>query len=110
MKQTREFCPADRYVYDFGACNYKRGWAQMDTGQDAPYYGNWANPQERKLFSYCEGDTCLTECESAEEFAAEIRRTAQWHIENTGKFGIDAMCDPDMIAEFAALGLSDLLH
>ena len=31
MKITREFCPSDRYVYDFGLCSYEKGWAQVDT-------------------------------------------------------------------------------
>ena len=44
MKITREFCPGDRYVYDFGLCTYEKGWAQVDTAQDASYFGTWANP------------------------------------------------------------------
>ena len=39
MKITREFAPADRYVYDFGLCSYKNGCAQVDTAQDASYFG-----------------------------------------------------------------------
>ena len=38
MKITREFAPADRYVYDFGLCSYEKGWAQVDTAQDASYF------------------------------------------------------------------------
>ena len=38
MKITREFCPGDRYLYDFGLCSYKKGWAQVDTAQDASYF------------------------------------------------------------------------
>ena len=30
MKITREFCPGDRYVDDFGLCSYEMGWAQVD--------------------------------------------------------------------------------
>ena len=39
MKITREFCPGDRYTYDFGHCSYENGWAQVDTAQDASYFG-----------------------------------------------------------------------
>ncbi len=39
MKITREFAPADRYTYDFGLCSYENGWAQVDTAQDASYFG-----------------------------------------------------------------------
>ena len=59
MKITREFCPGDRYVYDFGLCSYENGWAQVDTAQDASYFGTWANPTRLMIFSYCEGDTTL---------------------------------------------------
>ena len=79
---TREFCPADRYRYDFGACSYKNGWAQIDTKQDASYYGTWTNPAERKIFSYCEGDTTLTACDTDEEYKQELFKTVQWNRES----------------------------
>ena len=67
MKVTREFCPGDRYTYDFGSCCYEKGWAQVDTAQDASYFGTWANPTRLMIFSYCEGDTTLREAGSPEE-------------------------------------------
>ena len=73
MKTTREFAPADRYLYDFGLCSVANGWAQFDTAQDASYFGNWINPDRRMMFSYAEGDTTLVECETDEEFAAHVR-------------------------------------
>ena len=69
MKITREFAPADRYLYDFGLCSYANGWAQVDTAQDASYFGTWANPTRLLIFNYCEGDTTLHEAETPEEFA-----------------------------------------
>ena len=53
MKITREFAAADRYTYDFGLCSYENGWAQVDTAQDASYFGTWANPTRLMIFSYC---------------------------------------------------------
>ena len=50
MKITREFGPGDRYVYDFGLCSYENGWAQVDTAQDASYFGTWANPTRLMIF------------------------------------------------------------
>ena len=35
---------ADRYKYDFDVCHFGKGWAQIDTSEDAYYYGQWANP------------------------------------------------------------------
>jgi hypothetical protein len=37
MKIAREFCPGDRYLYDFGLCSYEMGRAQLDTAQDASF-------------------------------------------------------------------------
>ena len=42
MKITHEFCPRDCDVYEFGLCSYEKGWAQVDTAQDASYFGTWA--------------------------------------------------------------------
>ncbi len=79
MKITREFAAADRYLYDFGLCSYENGWAQVDTAQDASYFGIWANPTRRMIFSYCEGDTTLKEAASPDEFAAELREIDAWN-------------------------------
>lgn len=111
MKVTREFAPASRYLYDFGLCSAKHGFSQLDTSQDAEYYGNWANPTRLIIFSYCEGDCTLTECDTDAEFVAKIRDMARWEIEdNDGKFKIDALCNQPMIARWESLGLGDLLH
>ena len=106
----REFAPADRYVYDFGACSYKKGWAQIDTRQDAPYYGTWTNPDRREIFNYCEGDTTLTRCGTDDEYAAEVRRCAEWNKEAGYWMGIDPGFGEEMKARFVALGLVELLH
>lgn len=100
----------DRYEYDFNTCNYKLGWAQLDTRQDASYYGNWINPLTLKLFSYCEGDTTLTECENEDDFIAQVRECVDWQ-KNAGYFiGIDTMCDPAITEAFTRMGLADCFH
>ncbi len=111
MKQTKEFAPADRYLYDFGMCTSTKGWAQIDTSQDASYYGTWCNPFKRYVFSYCEGDTCLTECDNDAEFITEIRTIKQWNDNNGYKFlGIDPGFNESLMAKLRDLGLGDLLH
>jgi hypothetical protein len=47
---TRDFAPADRYLYDFKLLTSGKGWAQLDTRQDASYYGTWINPTKRQIF------------------------------------------------------------
>ncbi len=97
MKITRQFAPADRYLYDFGPCSYANGFAQIDTAQDAAYFGTWANPITLVIFTYCEGDTTHQQCDSIEEFVAELRR-------------IDPGLDPAMKDVFQQISLADLLH
>ncbi len=111
MKITREFAPADRYTYDFGLCSYENGGAQVDTAQDASYFGIWANPIRLMIFSYCEGDTTLKEAASPEELATELCEIDAWSRANGhGPARIDPGFDPAMKAAFVALGLADLLH
>lgn len=111
MKITRQFAPADRYLYDFGACSYANGFAQIDTAQDAAYFGTWANPTTLVIFTYCEGDTTHQQCDSIEEFVAELRRIDSWNIENgLGPARVDPGLDPAMKDAFQQIGLADLLH
>ncbi len=111
MKVTREFCPGDRYGYDFGLCSYENGWAQVDTAQHASYFGTLANPTRSMIFSYCEGDTTLKEAVSPEEFATELRETdARNRAHGYGPAWIDPGFDPAMKAAFEGLGLADMLH
>ena len=111
MKITREFAPGDRYVYDFDLCSTANGWAQVDTAQDASYFGTWANPTRLLIFTYCEGDTTLKEAESPEEFAAELREIDAWNrAQGYGPARIDPGFDPGTKAAFERVGLGDMLH
>jgi len=111
MKITREFCPGDRYVYDFGLCSYEKGWARVDTAQDASYFGTWANPAKLLMFSYCEGDTTLKEAATPDEFAAELLDIDAWTLAHGyGPARIDPGFDPQMKAAVEGPGLADMLH
>ena len=108
---NRNFLPADRYRFDFGMCSYKNGYAQIDTKQDASYFGNWCSPSERTIVSYCEGDVTVTKADTDEEFVAEIRKMAAWNDEHGwGPLKIDALLNERLTEAFTALGLADLLH
>jgi hypothetical protein len=111
MKITRNFVDADRYGFDFGPCSTSNGWAQVDTSQDASYFGTWANPFKFTIFCYCEGDTILTTCEDDTEFCGELRTIKRWNEENGHRFrGIDPGFNEPLKAKFCEIGLSDLLH
>ncbi len=111
MKTTRDFCPADRYVYDFGACSVSNGFAQVDTSQDASYFGTWASPDKLLIVNYCEGDVTVQKADNPEEFKEAILAIKQWNEEQGHRFiGIDPGLDNDLPAKFEAIGLGELLH
>lgn len=80
---------ADRYFYDFGLCSSTGDWAQMDTAQDAPWFGQWANPFDRQIIIYAEGDRTLIECGTDAEFTAKLDEIAGFHHNNDEWKGID---------------------
>ena len=111
MKITREFCPGDRYVYDFGLCSYENGWAQVDTAQDASYVGKSASQTRWMIFNQREGDNTLTEAASPEEFAAKLRAIDSWNrADGYGPARIDPGFDPTLKEAFERLGLADMMH
>ena len=112
MKITRCFSStADRYAFDFDRCSLANGYAQIDTSQDAPYFGTWASPAALTIVSYVEGDIYTTECKDAAEFAREIRAIKDWN-ERAGHtfYGIDPGVQSSLRSQFESVGLSDLLH
>lgn len=107
---------SSRYTFDMGLCSVKNGYAQVDSGQDAWYYGTWANPTERKIVCYCEGDIDITECDTDEEFYGAMRRLVEWNImhgfslRNGKVIGIDPGFSNTLKQAFVDVGLGDLLH
>ena len=110
MIVKRWFESSDRYTFDFGPCSLKNGFAQVDTEQDASYFGTWANPETRTIVNYCEGDVTEQIAETDEEFAAALRELKEWN-EKSGRprFGIDPGFSEDLAARFRAVGLGDML-
>ena len=112
MKTTRDFRPlSDRYSFDCGPCSYANGFAQVDSRQDASYYGTWCSPAKRTIVNFCEGDVTTTVCESDEDFVRQIRELAAWNDEGGyGPMKIDAVSHDGLREAFETLGLADLLH
>jgi hypothetical protein len=110
LKRGSDFM-GERYKYDFRVLTYQKGWAQIDTKQDASYYGTWTNPERRELFSYCEGDTCLTKCDTDTDYVQAIRECAEWNKSAGYWIGIDPGYGTGQMRDlFVNLGLEDLLH
>ena len=81
---------AERYDLDRQLCWAKGStWAQVDTDQDAWYFGNWANPVTRSIVSLAEGDLTITRCDTDDEFKSEITRMAAWHAKQDSFLRID---------------------
>lgn len=108
IQKTTEFCESDRYYYDRLLC--PRGFATIDSESDASYYGNWASPKLRVLFSYVEGDCITIQCGTDQEFVSEVKRVCQWHKDHCKFFGIDPGLKDSAIKEWKDLGLTDYLH
>jgi len=111
METIRSFEPANRYKYDFGACTSGKGFAQIDTSQDASYYGTWANPFDLIIISYCEGDVTIQKTDIAKEFVDEIFKIKSWNDEYGHRFiGIDPGFNVELKNRFVELGLGEFLH
>jgi hypothetical protein len=83
-----------------------KGFAQVDTNQDAWYFGTWANPKTLRVVQYCEGDLSIYDCETPEEFVSWLTEMAAAEYFK----GIDGMLNDELIKGFQALGLGRLLH
>ena len=104
---TPVWAHVNRYTFDFGL---DLGWAQLDTKQDASYYGGWTNPTERAILTYVEGDVSYRSFPAEEEYAAALRKWVDWAKDFGIFIGIDGMCRPKLIDRLKRLGFGDALH
>ena len=109
MKIKRSFRPCERYFFDIRACKVSDGWAQVDTIQDASYFGNWANPFTLEMVSYAEGDIRETQCESLEEFITEMEDMLRYYNQD-GWMKIDPGLIEKNKQRWITIGLGHLLH
>ena len=101
----------ERYAFDFDICSRAKGYAQVDTGQDAWYFGTWAHPTRLIIVTYMEGDIRIQHADTPDEFVAEIRKIHDWNEKHGHGFkGIDPLMDKGIKDAFIELGLADLLH
>ena len=112
MKITRDFRPlATPLQFRHRPCSYASGFAQVDTLQDAPYFGTWCSPTKLMIVTFTEGDLTTTVCDTDAEFIEQIHELAKWNSEaGYGPMKIDAIADNELRQAFEKLGLADLLH
>jgi hypothetical protein len=110
----RDFLPADRYLYDFKYCTVANGWAQIDTSQDASYFGQWIHPGKREIFCYCEGDLIHTKLDTDAELVRELQEIQDfdrnYSPKRADRFGIDPGFNAELKQALIAAGLGEFLH
>ena len=79
-----------RYAFDFKYCKLEDGWIQLDTKQDASYFGNWVNLSTREIWSFTEGDVCFIAKRQELGIVQEIKRAMRFYFE----LGYDTWLDP----------------
>ena len=111
MTITESFNPSDRYKFDFVFCTTEKGYAQVDSSQDAHYFGTWANPFKREIVNYCEGDVTVKTAETDGEFLDELLAIKKWN-EGSGfeMTGIDPGFNNELRDKFVKIGARGLLH
>lgn len=84
----------------------QKGFAQIDTTQDASYYGTWINPIQRAVIRWCEGDLDCYKFDNNEEMVAWVAefKKSPWFI------GIDPGLGEVLRSECIAAGLGPYLH
>ena len=113
MDRNTVFMPhSDRYAFDFGPCRPSEGYAQLDTHQDASYFGVWINPTRRSIVTFAEGDMTFVVCDPA-EFTAEVVRAITFYDTPETRCRIDVMSLPvthPLREAFVEAGLASYLH
>lgn len=111
MKRVTGFTPTgDRYDFDFRLCTAAKGWAQLDTSQDAWYYGQWINPLTLQYVSHVEGDQTHIQYDDEAEFIAGINEMLDWHGDHGYAPKIDGMCRTEIIEAFGRMGFAEWMH
>ena len=101
----------DRYAVDWELCTPvgTTQWAQIDTGADAAWFGQWVNPFRRIVLAYIEGELQVKRCDDDRELAAELHRIADWHREHNRWKGIDPWNDA-LARRLDDAGAADLVY
>lgn len=80
-----------------------RGQGYSEFYYSAPYSWGIVNIAERKIFTYCEGDTALVECKSDRSFKAELLEYWKFQLENNPR-----SLDKDSVENMNKAGLKVL--
>jgi hypothetical protein len=85
------WCPASRYIID--AADDFSGWHQIDTWQDAPYFGTWYNQEKLIVLTYAEGDWSVVVCDTRSAFDKELNEALSYYGVITPANGFGPLAD-----------------
>jgi hypothetical protein len=109
MQRTTDFHPMlERYHFDFNECSSANGYAQVDTRQDASYYGNWVNPSQRKFVTFAEGDITRITFDDDAEMVAYLQEFKD--NDGLGFIGVDPGLGDVLRSVCIAHGLGPFFH
>lgn len=113
---TRTFAEdGSRYEIDCGPCSPDRGFCQVDTDQDASWFGIWTNPQTMVIASYMEGDITVERATCPFDYRRALVNTLTAYRHPNPDRG-HAMVDlglfrrAEMLDAFVSLGLASYVH
>ena len=111
MNITRQHVSGDRYQYDTHYCKLADGWAQVNTKQDASYYGLWTNPFSLQIMEFVEGDEIFIVYDNKEEYKNGLEELKQWQESLGYNLTIDCivLVDQSISNALKEIGVSDLL-
>lgn len=110
----RSYVIDDRYAFDWSVCTYAKGWAQVDTYQDASYFGIWTNPEQRMTVTYAEGDVSVVIATNDADYRASVVELLRVYTQAEQTAMIDANLDGyannPLRDRFVRLGMASYLH
>ena len=82
--QARNEPVSRELLFDFGRCCINLGWAQVDTIQNASYFGIGTHPDQRIILQYAEGDI-IEDCYGNNDAscAQALRGLHAWYLERS---------------------------
>lgn len=101
------FANIGRYFFDFNMDTSQ--WIQLDTEQDASYFGNWVIPALLTTVSYVEGDIYVNVAPDEEKFLQLVKDSITWQKDNDYFIGLDPGLNPSEIVKDFMDKINDLL-
>jgi hypothetical protein len=107
MRTIQSFNPlTDRYHFDLGPCSIGKGFAHIDTEEDASNFGNWCNPFTLTMVCFAEGDISEAKCDTVEEFLTELSEMASFYC----RLSIDTGVNEELRARLEQIGAGGFLR